>query len=383
MRRAILRCAALVGGAALAIGLVASRQSGAAAGFAAAPKTAQGFQKGAWDYKAIGPLAFSPDGVLFFADDQAGAIYGVDLGEQPAKAAAHTQVPDLGATLAGRLGTTPAGIQIKDVAVSPISQITYISVRKTDGGDQNAAAAANYALFAVDPSGKVSAVDLAGKPFGKVAVAATPGRRDNRLIADIAYADGRVLVAALSTEAFNSNLVSVPVPFRADGVERYATSIYHVSHKRQETASPIQTLTIYQDGGKQYLMAAYVCTPVVRFNLEDLKPNQVAQGTTVAELGSGNQPMNMVAYGKAGEQSLLLDNSVFGILKVDAKIAKERQAVNEATVADRGGRGSKPYPGIEPVASLKDAKAYAVAGSTLIVLRPTEGGMTLQPMPLP
>jgi len=385
MRGSILRWAAVAGGAALALalGLAASRQSGAAVGFKVEPRAAQGFQAGTWDYQAIAPLAFSPDGVLFFADDQAGAVYGVDLGDKPAKATAYAAVPELGATVAARLGTTPAGIQIKDVAVSPVSQVTYLSVRKTDGADRNPAAAANYALFAVDPSGKVSPVDLAGKPFGKVALAAAPGRNGARVINDLVYADGRLLAAALSTEAFRSNLVSVPVPFRAGGVERYATSIYHVSHQREETASPIQTLTVYQDGGKQVLMAAYVCTPVVRFNLEDLKPNQVVKGTTVAELGSGNQPMDMVAYGKAGAQSLLLNNSAFGIVKVTAKIAQEREAVNQTTAASRGDHGRTPYPGIDPVEALKGVKAYAVAGNSLLVLKPTATGMALEPAPLP
>src|SRR5262249_39966699 len=146
-------------------------------------------------------------------------------------------------------------------------------------------------------------------------------------------------------------------------------SIYHVSHHRQETASPIQTLTTYRDGDKEYLMAAYVCTPVVRFNLEDLKANQEATGNKVAELGSGNQQMGLIAYGKAGQQSLLLNNSVFGILKVDAKIAKETQAVNQMTGANRGMGGKTPYPGIEPVEALKGAKAYAAGGDSLLVVK--------------
>jgi len=391
MRSHGFRLTALLSGGALAAGAIGWTLSTRAQAEPSPDSKAaltHGFTKGAWDHKSIGPLAFSPSGVLFFADDQAGAVYGVDLGETPSKAAPYMKVPDLGATLAARLGTTPAGIQIKDVAVSPVSHATYISVRKTDGGDQDAANPANYALFAVDPGGKVTPVDLAGKSFGKVAVSGKPGYTFRgmgvpRVIGDIAYAKGRVLVAALSSEQFNSNLVSVPVPFKADGVERYATAIYHVSHKKQETASPVQTLTVYRDGDREYLMAAYVCTPVVRFNLEDLKAGQVATGVTVAELGSGNRPMDMIAYGKSGHQSLLLNNSAFGILKVDGKIAKETEAVNEKTTADRGGRGMTPYPGIEVVTALKDAKAYAATEGGLVVVKPTEGGLMLEPMPLP
>jgi hypothetical protein len=166
-------------------------------------------------------------------------------------------------------------------------------------------------------------------------------------------------------------------------VEKYATSIYHVSHKRQETASPIQTLTVYQDGDKEYLMAAYVCTPVVRINLDDLKPNQAVTGTTVAELGSGNRPMAMIAYGKPGSQSLLLNNSSFGILKVDAAIAREASAVNQMTKADRGGGGRTPVDGIEVVESLKGAAAYAPVGDSLVVLKPSGESIALEPMAAP
>lgn len=343
----------------------------------------QGFQKGTPDYKSIGALAFGPGGVLFFADDQGSAIYGVDLGETRAEGAAtYTKVPELGATLAARLGTTPSGIEIRDLAVSRFSGNVYLSVRKKDGADQNPANPANYALFSVEPAGKVSPVSLADKPFGKVLINATPGR-NGRKITDLAYARGRLLVAARSSEQFDSNLISVPLPFKAEGVERYATSIYHVSHKRQETASPIETLTVYRDGDKEYLMAAYTCTPVVRINLEDLKPGAVVKGTTVAELGSNNQPAAMVAYGRPGEQSLLLNNSLFGVLKVDSKIAKEQSAVNEMTVANRGGRGMTPYPGISPVESLKGASAFAVGGQTLLVVKPAGDGMALEPMALP
>jgi len=343
----------------------------------------QGFAKGNPDYKSIGPLAFSPQGVLFFADDQGGAVYGVDLEEKSSQSAAFAKVPDLGATIAARLGTTVKGIQIKDVVLSPVSHSLYLSVRKLDGADQSAENPANYALFAVDTQGKVTPVDLAGKRFGKVAVGSQKDARNPTAISDIAYAKGRLLCAALSKEQFSSNLVSVPVPFKADGVERFATAIYHVSHKRQETASPIQTLTVYQDGDREYLMAAYVCTPVVRFNLEDLKPNQTVTGTTVAELGSGNKPMAMIAYGKPGSQSLLLNNSVFGIMKVSTSIAMEKAAVNEQTKADRGGRGANPYPGIDVVDSLKDAKGYAAAGDGLVVVKSTPDNLSLEQMAAP
>jgi hypothetical protein len=348
----------------------------------------QGFQKGTPDYKAIGPLAFSPSGVLYFADDQGGAVFGVDLGEKSAKGTASVKVPDLGTTLAARLGTTPAGIEVKDAAVSPVSGALYLSVRKTDGADQNPANPANYALFAVQPGGEVSVVDLKEKPFARVAISGQPSYAQQnmgtpRVIGDIAYLKGRIVAAALSTEAFKSNLVSIPVPFRAEGIEKYATSIYHVAHKRQETASPVQTLTSYRDGDKEYLVAAYICTPLVRIDPDQLKAGETVTGTTVAELGSGNRPMALLAYGKPGEQNLLLNNSSFGVLKVDSKIVQEKERVNQQTIADRGDRGSKPYEGIHQQEALKGAHAYAATSDRLLVVKKSGESLELDSMPLP
>jgi NADPH-dependent glutamate synthase beta subunit-like oxidoreductase len=65
-------------------------------------------------------------------------------------------------------------------------------------------------------------------------------------------------------------------------------------------------------GGKTYLVAAYTCTPLVIIPLEDLKDGAHIRGKTVAELGYGNTPADMIAYTKTdqgkAEDFLLLVN---------------------------------------------------------------------------
>jgi hypothetical protein len=39
-------------------------------------------------------------------------------------------------------------------------------------------------------------------------------------------------------------------------------------------------------------------------------------GTTIAELGAGNQPIDMVLYNKDGHQYLLMANTRHGVLKI-------------------------------------------------------------------
>src|SRR5688572_4278354 len=98
MRRQLTRTAVGLAGvmALAAAGWVLAGRAQAAPEAESRAALTEGFQKGALDHKSIGPLTFSPSGVLFFADDQAGAVYGVDLGEKPSSARPFAQVPDLG-----------------------------------------------------------------------------------------------------------------------------------------------------------------------------------------------------------------------------------------------------------------------------------------------
>jgi hypothetical protein len=49
-------------------------------------------------------------------------------------------------------------------------------------------------------------------------------------------------------------------------------------------------------GGKHYLVAAYTCTPLVLIPLDALKDGAHVRGKTIAELGYGNTPADMISY---------------------------------------------------------------------------------------
>ena len=54
----------------------------------------------------------------------------------------------------------------------------------------------------------------------------------------------------------------------------------------------------------------------MRFPVADLKPGAKVRGTTIAELGAGNQPIDMVLYKKDGHQYVLMANTRHGVLKI-------------------------------------------------------------------
>jgi hypothetical protein len=48
-----------------------------------------------------------------------------------------------------------------------------------------------------------------------------------------------------------------------------------------------------------------------------LKPGAKVKGTTVAELGNRNTPLDMVVYNKGGKDYLLMINDSRGVMKID------------------------------------------------------------------
>jgi hypothetical protein len=129
----------------------------------------------------------------------------------------------------------------------------------------------------------------------------------------LAYAGGTLLVAGASNEEFVSCLRRIPFPF-GQAAQSNSLEIYHVSHGRYETEAPVRTLVPY--GGAGDVLASYTCTPVVHFSLADAEAGAHVMGRTVAELGSGNTPLDMVSYRRDGQDYLLVANNRHPLFKL-------------------------------------------------------------------
>lgn len=116
-------------------------------------------------------------------------------------------------------------------------------------------------------------------------------------VTDMKWRDGELFVAGLSNETFESTLRRVKYPF---GSQQSMTSveIFHGGHNLIETRAPIRAMSFANLGGKPYLVAAYTCTPLVIIPLDELKDGAHVRGKTVAELGYGNTPADLVSYSK-------------------------------------------------------------------------------------
>ena len=83
-------------------------------------------------------------------------------------------------------------------------------------------------------------------------------------ITDMAFVDGKLVVAGLSNEEFASKLRTVPYPFAAIDAGT-SVEIYHGNHGQFETRSPVISFVPYQVNNTSHLIAGYTCTPLVKF----------------------------------------------------------------------------------------------------------------------
>ncbi len=268
-------------------------------------------------FKTIGPLAFSPDGVLFAGDTQSAAIFALDLGKAATGGAPGAKaIPAFDQKVAALLGTDVREITVTDLAVHPKTRNAFASVMRGQGTN------AQPALLRIDGAGKIDVVAFGDVKYSKVelpnAPAANPGDQRNARtssITDMAFVDGRLYVAGLSNEEFSSKLRSVSYPFNT--VDNGASvEIFHGNHGQFETRSPVYTFVPYKVKGETNLIAGYLCTPLVKFPVNSLKSGAKVMGTTIAELGNRNRPLDMIVYQKNGQEFLLMSNNSRGVMKI-------------------------------------------------------------------
>jgi hypothetical protein len=329
-------------------------------------------------FTSIGPLAFGPGGVLFAADRQAATIFALNLGAQASgKTPGTKDIAGVDQQIASVLGTAATDIAITDIAVHPTSKNTFVSVMRGQGAD------AKPALVRVDGAGTIDLVTLDTLTFTSVTLpnpanVSTTGRGGRASsVTDLAYVDGRLVVAGLSNEEFASKLWSVPYPFAA--TDRGASvEIYHGNHGAMETRAPVMAFVPYSIGGQLNIVAGYTCTPLVKFPFSTLKAGEKVVGTTIAEFGAGNQPLDMILYKKGGQDFILMSNSRHGVMKISTSPFGGAAAITTPVK----GTGGVPF---ERVAALTNVEQLDLldAERTIVIARGADGARNLSAVILP
>jgi hypothetical protein len=270
-----------------------------------------GMKKGTPAIKQAGALAFGPDGVLFVADNPSTTVYAIATGDTKPAGTKSISIPKVDEVIGGLLGTTGSDILVNDMKVNPASGNVYLSVARGKGPDAAAA------VIMVGADGKAAELPMKDVMFSSVKLdnaSKNPGRAP--AITSLAFHKGELYVAGMTTQEWESNLKAIPFPFSESTAKGAGVQIYHGAHGKFETNAPIQTFMAYDIAGQTHMLASYTCTPLVKFPVADVKKGDKVKGTTVAELGNMNRPVDIIAYSKDGKDFALIANSTRGVMKV-------------------------------------------------------------------
>ncbi len=341
---------------------------------ATAAELTEGMKKGKPDLQSVGALTFAPQGILLVGDSKGAAVFAIATDDKSAGSPAGAlSVEKLDEKIAALLGTTPKSILIHDMAVNPETGSTFLSVSR-DPGPQ-----AKPVIVRVDSTGKLAELALDDVLFSKAELPAAPtnDRARQDMTTDLQFTGGQVIVAGMSNEEFGSQLRVLAFPFKkVDGGA--SVEIYHGAHGKFETKSPVRTFAVFDVAGEPNVLAAYQCTPLVRFPLSDLKPGSKVKGTTIAELGNRNRPLDMIVYQKDGKDYLLLANSSRGVMKVGTDKIDKTAGITERI----DGTAGVAY---DTVAELKGVMQLDKLDKdhALILVQGEGGGLTLTTVNLP
>ena len=331
---------------------------------------------------SAGPIAFGPNGLLLVSDPMAATIYAIETGDSNGSTdGVNIEVPAIRTKIAAMMGTKKEDVRINDLAVNPSSGNVYLSVSRGTGKDQLST------ILKVDAkTKKLGEFELSNVKFTKTALnnaaeskQARGGNQRLMSITDMAFVNDQVYVAGLSNEEFASNLRSLEYPFR-DAAQGASIEIYHGAHGAYETRSPVRTFAAYDIDNEVNLLAAYTCTPLVRIPVGQLKDGNKVKGTTIAELGNRNRPLDIVVYTKSNKDYALMANSSRGVMKIELANAGKQEAITERV--NRGGTAGIPYTtikeleGVLQLDGLNDTHA-------VILQQDDQGNENLTTIPLP
>lgn len=351
-----------------------TRSFGAALALAVMVTAAQaevsGLKAGSAELKSAGPLAFGPEGVLLVGDTKAAAVYAIetrDTSGDPSKV--KLNITGINKKVASALGASEA--KINDLAVNPESGTVYLSV--TAGGKP--------AIVQVMADGSIKQMSLGKVRYSMATLPNAPpdrltgrGRRRRNLrnssITDLAFVEGQIIVSgtAVVDGAAKSVVRSLQFPpSKAD--KGMKLEIYHGAHGRYEDNRAANTIVPFKIGDELHVLAAYTCTPLVKFPVSSLTKKSEARGTTIAELGNRNRPIDMISYQKGGKNFLLLSNSSRGVMKIGTDKLDQKEGiaspVKGGKTAGQGYETIESLKGVTQLDKLNDTHAVVLMGTTL------------------
>ena len=259
-------------------------------------------------------LAFGPENVLFIGDSKGGKIHAVPTSASELKDAIPYNMEGFDVTIAEKLHIEPRDVIINDMKIHPISQEAYVSIKMGHQPDAksviaivNPATTSIKFLEVTEANSTSIAINNPASPdlmFWKE----TPATALN--ITDIDYNDGYIYVAGLTNSEFASTLRKIAYPFSDAQEQVKSIEIYHAVHTQNETRAPIRTMLFDEIDGESTLLASYTCTPLVTIPTSKIQQDADIKGKTIAELGYGNAPIDMITVMSQGMDGSMTKNLI-------------------------------------------------------------------------
>ena len=322
--------------------------------------------------QSMNVIKFGDAGTLFVGDSKSATLYAysVKANSNP-DAAKGFNLHNAGSRLAEFAKVPLKDVLIRDMAIHPTSKEAYIAfdVKRKNG----------YAsrLVTVNQAGGIKAVDLAKTAHTSVQFSDAPTADvtfwDKTPMRTFTFTDidlhkGKVYVSGMSNAEFSSALRVVDYPFNKQKASTTSVEIFHAVHGQKETRAPIQTMSIVTLEDGDYILAAYTCTPLVLIPLKDLKDGAHISGKTIAELGYGNTPIDMIQFAsqdfeKNGYRGIILSNrnrsAQFVNLK-DVAASSKTDSIGYAGISEHAGTPATKLP-MTGLMQLEDQDDYRIA----------------------
>lgn len=254
--------------------------------------------------QSVNVIKFGDAKTLFVGDSKSAILYAYSIGDRTNETAQQGyNINDLSSKLAKFAKISPMDIIIRDMAINPTSKEAYIAFDvKTKKGYQSQ-------IVIVNQAGIIETFDLEKTSHTEVQLNDAPtsdvvfwGKTPMRSLTftDIDFYKGKVYISGMSNAEFSSALRVVDYPFSNSKVTTSSIEIFHAAHNLNETRAPIQTMEFITLEDGDYILAAYTCTPLVLIPVKDLKDGIHLVGKTIAEMGYGNTPVDLIQFKSAG-----------------------------------------------------------------------------------
>ena len=307
-------------------------------------------------------LSWGPNDVLFVGDSLGAAIYAIELDGLEQGGSGPINIKSFDSKLSAYLGVPSSDFIVNDMVVHGPSKTVFFAVTRGLGEQSQAL------IISMDIQGHLESLDLNGVEYSRFEITDAPNHQKTFVerglrgapealdiekagtlqrtfaITDIDYYQGEIFVAGLSNEEFSSTLRRILFPFQGNAAVSHI-EIFHAVHGQFETRAPVRTQVIQELDGKPYLIAAYTCTPLVVIPLDALKDGARVSGKTVAELGFGNTPVDIVQYRQDADEKLLLTNTNRNAMAFNVDDVIRGDAMLEGvSLTETGGVGFVPMP---------------------------------------